>query len=144
MQTIQQNHTDISIAAQNPLKDMRHLDECPMGCGGDQGDLIIRRIEGIPAGAVRTNVSQLAQGSTQGSRHTVLQSENVIVYRPSNFGEIVRSGATNRMARAQGYVIEAKGRFTIEHPEHADHSYPEGIYTCDFQVDGKTWKQVQD
>jgi len=123
MQTIEKNHESVLLASQSPCKEVRILDECPIGYGGDQGDLLIRRIAQVPEGAILVSDRQLAPGTTQGSRHTV--SARVKVYKPSNFGQAIRTGSRDKTkCRIQGLIVQDSQPITFEHPEHADHIYP--------------------
>jgi hypothetical protein len=89
-----------------------------------QGDLYIRKIGKVPAGAVRMETPrlQLAPGQTQGSRHVLDSAAGVEMFEPG-------SDAT----ALDGPVLVLKERRIVTHPEHGDVSLPAGTYCIDYQ-----------
>lgn len=69
-----------------------------------------------------TNVRQLVQGNSIGSRHSI--DGNATIYAPDK-------GATP----LEGPVIVAHEKCRLIHPEHAHHEIPEGTYQVVFQRD---------
>ena len=70
-----------------------------------------------------TNNRQIVADSTLGSRHTIRENY-VIVYDTLPMSHLL-----------EGPVIESSSRFTLDHPEHASHSLPEGTYQVLYQRD---------
>lgn len=74
----------------------------------------------------KTDDSQLVPGSTIGSRHHIREADR----------EVVSIFAPDKNASPLvGPVIVATSRFIIEHPEHAAHSIPAGVYQVLYQRD---------
>ena len=74
----------------------------------------------------RSDNLQLAPGETRGSRHMVSAKDAKVVdiYSPK------------RGAHAcEGPVVVANGRWTLEHPEHANVSMPDGTFQVLYQRD---------
>jgi len=90
-----------------------------------QGDVNIWRLEGVPGGAVQEKKpdSQLAPGTTKGSRHTVRESDMAHC-------EFFRLPEENEI---QGPVIKMNEPTTIEHPEHGDQLWPAGVVLITYQ-----------
>jgi hypothetical protein len=139
--TIEKTYEKIQSFAQNPLGDQRVIDAIGVGYHVRQGDLYIKRIDGIDKGEYKvTSNRQLAPGTNKGSRHTV--NDSVTVYEHvSKQGE----ATTNSLGfMINGPVIECPERFSVSHPEHADMSLPAGIYQINYQVDPATMRRVLD
>ncbi len=43
-----------------------------------------------------------------------------------------------------GPVIEADERFMLTHPEHANHSFPAGVWQVTYQMDARSQRRVED
>lgn len=73
-----------------------------------------------------TTDSQLVPGSTIGSRHVIRAEDRgfLTIYAPS--------GDASPLV---GPTIVATARFVLEHPEHAAHSIPAGVYQVVYQRD---------
>jgi len=83
-----------------------------------QGDVYIERVKDDHAKGAKTKDHQLADGSTQGSRHVA--DSSVEVFLP-----------TGGLSVLEGPVILAPERWTLAHPQHSDVSFPSGTYrTC--------------
>lgn len=115
--------------------------------GAAQGDLNMLR---LPDGfdfsqCEKVNVTQLAPGSTQGSRHTV-SLDDFEVYKPRNFGQIETVEIGGRKCyRWIGYILKSlvpNGK--ISHPEHAHHRVCGANIATYGQVDLQTMKRVDD
>ena len=136
------NTLDHVIAhAKSPLKDTRVVEAIKTGQWARQGDVYIVAID--PAEVENwkpTDNRQLAHGETAGSRHTVDSSVTVLANPGGYTTQVISRG----VARLLGPQIQAKDRFTVSHPEHADISLPAGNYQVCFQCDPQTQKRVQD
>lgn len=90
-----------------------------------QGDLYILCLKKVPDGAERDGnaMAQLAPGATQGSRHCVVAGhlKSVTFYTRKN------------PTALDGPILDAKQRFTIEHPEHGHVDLPAGVYSIHYQ-----------
>ena len=140
-ETIQSKFAAIHDYASNPLGEMRVTDSFPIGNKYvRQGDVYLTRLASFDATKYKvTQNRQLAPGNSPGSRHTV--SDAVTVCEPTNKEEIV---TTKSGYRVMGVVVEAKERWTVMHPDHADMSLPEGIYQISYQCDPSTLRRVLD
>lgn len=92
-----------------------------------QGDVFLTLLARVPAGAGKMKAvpTQLAPGTTQGSRHTLDSTEGVTAY--------LRDGATE----FEGPVLKLLKERIIDHPEHGAWCLPPGIY-------GVTYQRTQD
>lgn len=90
----------------------------------DQGDLIFVRLRGLPKSAKPRAVRQLAEGSTQGSRH-VCEIGDVFDCDAEEVGRELDGYAGETVGRRYvGPVIATvDGRALVTHPEHGDHDY---------------------
>ena len=88
-----------------------------------QGDVGILRIKEIPESAAKDKKpnSQLAPGTTKGSRHIIADISCIDMY--------VKSDATP----LEGSIIDCKSPTEITHPEHGNVTIPEGIYAIVYQ-----------
>lgn len=87
-----------------------------------QGDVGVVALAKMPDGVVIIEpVSQLAPGTTMGSRHRIEDLTNVKMYVRINRTEL------------DGPIIEASAPFTIDHPEHGNVTLPAGIYGVVYQ-----------
>ncbi len=135
LKTPLQVHHEIEAYAKTASPDVRRWDEPltmkkvngkmhPQWVG--QGDLQIAHCKAIPKDAVVLKGGaeiQLAQGTTQGSRHMLQMREGVTLYRVAKPGPL------------DGGYIEAKERCYIAHPEHAHMDLPPGLYAVTYQQD---------
>lgn len=102
-------------------KPQRFSEAASVGDFVRQGDLYITRIEAIPSDAVEVKVeSQLASGSTRGSRH-ILSHDDVKMYRIQDDNELT------------GPLIRVDTEVTVTHPEHGDWVLPVGCYSITYQ-----------
>ncbi len=89
-----------------------------------QGDVCIRWIPSIPSGCRKVETeSQLAPGSTQGSRHCIKSThlKHLTMYRRDNQDAL------------QGPLIQARESFEVMHPEHGHVILPAGCYAVTYQ-----------
>ena len=99
--------------------------EFPIGTVAHQGDLILIRIAALPASAKRRKDRQLAQGSTQGSRHVLKRG---IPY-DCDAAEVIAaiSAVCPKISVSRAYVgpvFQTRGGSAdLVHPEHGNHSY---------------------
>jgi hypothetical protein len=88
-----------------------------------QGDLYITMIAGLPKGAtpVKRPQSQLAPGTTQGSRHTLRSLDGVTIHELKNAGPL------------DGPILVCENGCAIDHPEHGNRVFPAGVYAITYQ-----------
>lgn len=88
-----------------------------------QGDVMPVAIPAVPKGATRIArpLSQLAPGTTQGSRHCLRSLDGVTLY--------VMPDATV----LDGPVIDAPEGCAVDHPEHGNVILPPGVYVVIYQ-----------
>lgn len=94
-----------------------------------QGDLIIVRIAALPAGATIRGNRQLAEGTTQGSRHVLARGETY---------DCPREAVAAAIKAANGIIVglqyvgpcfvspAAPTENDLTHPEHGNHGFPAG------------------
>lgn len=128
----------VNEASVNPLGEIRVCDNLKEGQAIRQGDLYLVYSPNESKGE-RLKQTQLAPGNTQGSRHTV--DSSVAVYAHPKQNQVI---TTSNGKFVQGPVIESSDRFSLLHPEHADHSLPAGRYTTRYQYDPRFDKRVVD
>lgn len=102
-----------------------------------QGDIYVHRVSTDHSHGEQTADTQLALGSSQGSRHVAVGS-GVKVFK----GTTVPKGVSSETFL--GPFIEASEAFVIEHPEHANFKMQPGCYQVTHQMDIITRKRVQD
>ena len=96
----------------------------PVGTVAHQGDVMFVRIASLPAGKPRKN-RQLADGTTQGSRH-ILEGGEVFDCEPGEVARLIGQACKglNVDARYIGPVFRTKDtEADVVHPEHGDHCY---------------------
>ncbi len=86
--------------------------EMKVGQVARHGDIYIERISTIQGKGAAVTSRQLAPGNTKGSRHIVDESASVSLWQSS-------PDLNGRAGFQVGPAIEAKGDFSITHPEHA-------------------------
>jgi hypothetical protein len=88
-----------------------------------QGDVFLTLLDRVPVGSkkMKSFPSQLAPGTTQGSRHTLDSTDGVTAY--------LRDGATE----FDGPVLKLAEERTVCHPEHGDWVLPPGVYAVGYQ-----------
>ncbi len=104
--------------------DPRTFTDFPIGTVAHQGDVMFVRIASMPAGKRRKN-RQLAEGTTQGSRH-ILNGGEVFDCEPREVARLINAACRNVNvdARYIGPVFLTKdGEADVTHPEHGDHCY---------------------
>lgn len=109
------------------MPEVRILSEMKVGDVARQGDIYVERIASIEGKGAAVKSRQLAPGTTKGSRHIVDESPAVTLW----------NGKTDLAGKAEfqrGPVIEAKGDFSITHPEHAWLKFVVGKTVKLFQV----------
>lgn len=107
----------------------------PVGTVVHQGDLILVRISELPASAKTRADRQLAEGSTQGSRH-ILDVGDVYNCDKRAATEAIQRGCGTNVGREYiGPVFcTAGGKADILHPEHGDHHYRgDMVIACVYQ-----------
>ena len=99
------------------------------GQGFAQGDVGIIMLDALPQSARKIGAPQgrqIAPGNTKGSRHIVDAANEVKFFRVDD-GDMLSDLALD--ATASG--------FTLRHPEHADVTFPSGIYRIVHQQNEK-------
>jgi hypothetical protein len=88
-----------------------------------QGDIYIEKLDAVPKGAVRESKpkSQLAPGTTQGSRHILDSLQGVTMYRLASPTVL------------DGPILDLATERVITHPEHGDVALPPGVYGITYQ-----------
>lgn len=102
----------------------RTFTDFPVGTVAHQGDVMFVRIASLPGGKPRTN-RQLAEGTTQGSRH-VLHGGEVFDCDPASVAQAIGNACPGVAidARYIGPVFRTvEGKADVVHPEHGDHCY---------------------
>lgn len=137
--TTEKTYTSIIDASLKAATDVRFWpDDIPVGSGGDQGDLLMWRIDPKELDGMEEVfcVTQLAPGTSQGSRHTIGDPKCWRVFKPKNFGQFINTGGRSKpTGHIQGYALLCLDRDRITHPEHAPHSIGSG---CAIQTAGQT------
>lgn len=102
----------------------RTFSDFPVGTVAHQGDVMFVRIASMPPGKLRKN-RQLAEGTTQGSRH-VLRGGEVFDCDPGEVSRLISQACSgvNADDRYIGPVFRTQqGEADVIHPEHGDHYY---------------------
>lgn len=114
----------------------RDLQSLQIGEIGHQGDIYVHRApENHPYGPELAS-RQLAEGSTQGSRHMAVGKLKV-------YASVTNPPSATSLALL-GPVVVASEPWRLEHPEHAMHLYPAGVFAIVHQMDAITGQRVQD
>lgn len=107
----------------------RLLESFEVGDVAHQGDLTIIRIASLPATAKPRADRQLAEGSTQGSRH-ILERGDVFDASPGEVARLIRQATKCEVdARYVGPVFRSPPAPTpndLTHPEHGHQGFPAG------------------
>ena len=109
------------------MPEVRVISDMKIGEVARQGDIYIERISSIRGKGASVKSRQLAPGTTKGSRHIVDESPAVTLWASS-------PSLDNKAAFQVGPAIEAKGDFSITHPEHAWLKFAVGNGVHYFQV----------
>lgn len=100
-----------------------------IGSVAHQGDLIIVRIAGLPKSARRRENRQLADGSTQGSRH-VMSRGDVYDADAAHVAKLIQDATGVRVERqyvGPVFVSPAEpSENDLTHPEHGHQGFPAG------------------
>lgn len=96
----------------------------PVGSVAHQGDVILVRIAGIPAKSVPRPNRQVAEGTTQGSRH-VLVGGAVYNSPVAAVSRAIKKACPRADVgeRYCGPVFVTDETTVLTHPEHGDHEY---------------------
>jgi hypothetical protein len=97
----------------------------PIGTAAHQGDLILVRIDRLPASARPRREKQLAAGNTQGARHVVGKGR-VYECDPTEVAAAIAAACPGTAINAAyiGPVFTTEsGAADLLHPEHGDHHY---------------------
>ena len=88
-----------------------------------QGDLIFIGLPSMPTGAKVRKNRQLADGTTQGSRH-ILVGGKCYDADASKVADAIRA-ATKRVVTDKYIGPVFRGPCQVTHPEHGDHAWPD-------------------
>ncbi|MDP2705073.1 MAG: hypothetical protein Q8O71_01590 [bacterium] len=124
----------IQAAAQAAASDVRHVHAIAHGQYVRQGDVLLVRVaDGHPHGPALPS-RQLAEGTTQGSRH--------VAEAPCYAATTPPPGAA--ATAFLGPCVVSPERFVVTHPEHAHFSLPAGTYQVVQQRDERTQRRMAD
>lgn len=99
-----------------------------------QGDVLITCLESVPKGCEPiTAERQLAPGTTQGSRHCIVDLTGVEMFRMKDATPL------------DGPVFRCDRKVEIDHPEHGNLIVPPGVYGVTYQRQyAEELRRVQD
>lgn len=117
--------------------EVRAIEEMKIGQVVRQGDIYVECIAEIEGRGGPIVSRQLAPGNSKGSRHIVDESPSVTLWES-------KPDLGDRARFQVGPAIEAKGSFSITHPEHAFCKLPAGNYQVWFQADFARKERAQD
>lgn len=155
MKTIEVSHDRTAIArfaANERTEDVRNCAAMKPGQWSRQGDVMIHKIEEVPAAwdvEVKEH-SQVALGQSTGSRHCASGKDIKVMWPKSRDLAMEQCPVSlfkdNPEFRrvAIGPCVIAPNGFTLTHPEHAHHEFGPGIYFTSYQVDWNTRREVRD
>ena len=100
-----------------------------------QGDIYLVSLDVSPASPKRWAGRQLAEGTTQGSRHVTVGDCDLFLPDPARAKDVLNRliPGTRDQELFLGPVIEARESVTIEHPEHGHRTLPAGTYLVTYQ-----------
>lgn len=124
------------LAKKNKDASPRDLRDIQVGEIGHQGDIYVHCAPGDHPYGPELASRQLAEGSTQGSRHMAVGKLKV-------YASIKNPPSATSLALL-GPVVVASEPWRLEHPEHAMHLYPAGVFAIVHQMDAITGQRVQD
>lgn len=102
--------------------DTHTLGELSVGDCWAQGDVLIVKLDEVPAGAEPMMIArQLAPGTTQGSRHCIVDLDGVEMFRLADANPL------------DGPVLRCDRQVEIDHPEHGNVVLPPGVYGIVYQ-----------
>ena len=114
----------------------RKNEKMKVGDIAQQGDVYIFRVADDHPHGPKTNNRQLAEGSTQGSRHIAEGTGEI--YLPTVPPPNAKPGAL------LGPVVIEKKAWTLTHPEHPHHEFGAGTFAIVHQMDAITRQRVAD
>lgn len=121
--------TRVKPAAESMVNDAPRVFDAAgwtVGSAAHQGDVILVRIAGLPAGATPRKNRQVAEGDTQGSRH-VLYGGDIYDVPVEAVAAAVKAACPKAdvQPRYCGPVYVTDKNTALRHPEHGDHEYAE-------------------
>lgn len=131
MKTANQVLQSIQEAAKNSTDETRFHRVMNINDIAHQGDVYLLRVNDNHPRGKKITETQLAPGTTKGSRH-VAEGKKISIFETTSTNPLM------------GPVIVAKERFEVVHPEHANHSIPSGCYQVGYQLDAETRRRVMD
>ena len=115
---LQQVKTDTETIIND--KPQRFPDAAAVGDYWRQGDIYITKLAQCDGEKVQAE-AQLAEGSTQGSRHILDSLDGVVMFKPTN--STVLTGPHFSLTKER----------TVTHPQHGDVVLPAGCYGITYQ-----------
>lgn len=147
--TLDQAYAEVQKTSADPDREVRYIEDFPVGKFYRQGDMYVKRIESLPENlkiTKREKGGQLVRGASLGSNHTV--GEDVEIIWHDQVGKIQNVNVNGkRCGKALGpYLVIAEERGFVEnkHPHHADFSFPAGTYEVSYQTNMIHRRQVAD
>lgn len=120
-------HAQIEGAAKKAKHEVRVHRKFPLGAYAHQGDVYLVRVKDKTPRGARRGSRQVAIGTTVGARH--IAEGALTVYESKGFRDFP--------AFAVGPLVVAEERWTLTHPEHADHECPAGVFQVVYQREGE-------
>ena len=135
MSKIKEAIEKVTLSAKNNNPDERFIKEIEIGKCVRQGDIYIHRVNDDHNCGDKAASSQLAKGTSKGSRH--FAEAPAVVYESKTTPEWCSTTLL-------GPCVKSTSRFTVSHPEHANISLPGGTYQITHQMDARTLEKVRD
>lgn len=132
-----------SVLQHKPDTATRILRHCAIGrVPAHQGDVYLTRVpDDHPRGAPWGS-RQVAVGQAVGQRHVAVG--DVEVFAGVDVATVLPLFDERRRQACMGPVVVARGTWTLEHPEHAHHVLPAGVYQVTYQWDVARMGRVLD
>jgi len=126
MKTAVEVHNNLlKVAGEVNHQETRVIDTIKIGQAIRQGDVYLVRIKQKPPESelIPTLDPQIAKGDTKASKHILVQTPTLRIYKLKNAGPL------------DGPVIESSEQINLTHPEHAHFKLPSGCYSTHYQQD---------
>lgn len=144
MQTVTEIVNEIQKHAEKADVEMRVCRRCEVGTRFHQGDLYLTRVGDKHArgSLIGEGDVQIALGTGNGARHMAVGKLKVYTGKALPPGVKPMDGIDPSVIT--GPVIVADEPWCLQHPEHAHHQLPSGVYQTTYQFDPKTMQRVRD
>lgn len=134
-----------SILTHKPDVTMREHGDMKIGQCARQGDIYIHKVAAKTPHGRPWGSRQVALGQQVGARHIAFgDGVEVFASDPKTAEKLLPNFTQEQRQACLGPVVVADGPWTLEHPEHAPHSFPAGTYVCSYQFDVQTMTRVND